>query len=385
MRFVKFTSLVLVFVALTFNHVAAEAPSPELLQLFPERIGVFKRVQLPNPADALKQQGFLNPSDPLPLAGETEYVAGNQRFLVEIVRFHQDAEAYSLLSVLAAQRRSNQSGIELKSNFGTFGFAAGDQVAFFKGLNFVRITRLNSSGSAASEALAKELSETLDKGEGEIPALIKHLPNSEQSAKTATFFPRFTNLQTLLPSQTVLTAIETNGDADAAFVDSGSGKVLVVEYNTPQLAKDNDERVVAKIRELWKLGQPAPTGYRRVGNYSVFVFDAPDDAAAKQLIDQVKYEQVVQWLGQNPYLFKEAERRYVETTLGVFVAVVKASGFALIGCLGLGGLIGALLFNRRRAQQRTREAFSDAGGMLRLNIDELTPQTDPARLLGPGQ
>jgi hypothetical protein len=64
---------------------------------------------------------------------------------------------------------------------------------------------------------------------------------------------------------------------------------------------------------------------------------------------------------------------------------VKASGVALVGCLGLGGLLGALLFTRRRAQQKAQEAFSDAGGMLRLNIDELTPQTDPARLLGPGQ
>ena len=51
----------------------------------------------------------------------------------------------------------------------------------------------------------------------------------------------------------------------------------------------------------------------------------------------------------------------------------------------LGGVLGALLFNRRRTQQSTHEAYSDAGGMLRLNIDELTPQTDPARLLGPGQ
>ena len=159
---------------------------------------------------------------------------------------------------------------------------------------------------------------------------------------------------------------------------------MVVEYHTPQLAKDNDELIIGKIHELWKLGQPAPIGYRRVGNYSVFVFDAPDEATAKQLIDQVKYEQVVQWLGDNPNILKEAERRYVETTLGVFIAVLKASGFALVACLGLGGLIGALLFSRRRSRQTALEAYSDAGGMLRLNIDEMTPQTDPARLLGPG-
>jgi hypothetical protein len=113
----------------------------------------------------------------------------------------------------------------------------------------------------------------------------------------------------------------------------------------------------------------------------VFVFEAPSEESAKALIDQVKYEQVVQWLGENPYILKEAQRRYVETTLGVFLAVVKASGVAALACFAVGGFLGALLFSRRRAQQRTVEAFSDAGGMLRLNIDELTPQTDASKLL----
>ena len=158
-------------------------------------------------------------------------------------------------------------------------------------------------------------------------------------------------------------------------------KFLIVEFNTPQLATDNDQRIIARIQELWKLGQPAPTAYRRVGNYSVFVFDAPDEQTAKQLIDQVKYEQVVQWLGENPNIYKEAEKQYINTTLGVLVAVVKASGYALVGCLGLGALIGGLLFTYRRAQQKSVTAFSDAGGMLRLNLDELTAETDPSRLL----
>src|SRR6185369_13264215 len=144
---------------------------------------------------------------------------------------------------------------------------------------------------------------------------------------------------------------------------------------TPQLATDNDQRIIAKIHELWNQGLPAPTAYRRVGNYSVMVFDAPDQKTANELIDQVKYEQVVQWLGENPNILKEAQRRYVDTTLGVFIAVLKASGFAAIGCLGAGGLIGALLFSRRRSQQKQVRAFSDAGGMLRLNLDELTPKS----------
>ena len=108
-----------------------------------------------------------------------------------------------------------------------------------------------------------------------------------------------------------------------------------------------------------------------------------DQAKANQLIDQVKYEQVVSWLGDNPNILKEAEKHYVRTTLGVLIAVLKASGFALIACFGTGALIGTLLFTRRRAQQQEVGAFSDAGGMLRLNLDEMTPQTNPARLLGP--
>jgi hypothetical protein len=155
---------------------------------------------------------------------------------------------------------------------------------------------------------------------------------------------------------------------------------LIVEFNTTQLAADDDKRIVARIQELWKLGQPAPTAYRKVGNYSVFVFDAPNDQTAKQLLDQVQYEQVVQWLGENPNIYKEAEKRYINTTLGVLVAVLKASGYALIACLALGALIGGLLFSYRRTQQKA-VTFSDAGGMLRLNLDELTAQTDPARLL----
>ena len=159
---------------------------------------------------------------------------------------------------------------------------------------------------------------------------------------------------------------------------------MIVEFNTPQLAGDNDRRIIEKIHELWNQGQPAPTAYRRVGNYSVFVFNAPNDQTANQLIDQVKYEQVVQWLGDNPNWLKDAQRRYTETTLGVFVSVVKASGVAAVLCFGIGGFFGALLFARRRAQQKRAEAYSDAGGMMRLNLDEIAAETNTGKLIGSG-
>ena len=217
--------------------------------------------------------------------------------------------------------------------------------------------------------------------EEDVRVLTKHLPPPEEAQKNAVYLNNFSDVNQLGLQQPVLSAVQSGGDADAALGIYGPSKVLIIEFHTPQLAADNDHRIIARIHELWNLGQPAPTAYRRVGNYSVLVFDAPDEQTAKQLIDQVKYEQVVQWLGDNPNILKEAEKRYVNTTLGVLVAVLKASGYAALLCLGIGGLIGGLLFSYRRAQQKQVTAFSDAGGMLRLNLDELSAETKASRLL----
>jgi len=336
----------------------------------PVTIGKFHQVSTPSAPQ--NSEGGPAPVD----AQVAEYAGSNGKVSVEIIRFRQDAQAYEHLS-LARNAVSNAEAVTI---LGTAGFATHDEIVFFKGAHFVRIKNLQGSPANLNE-LAQSLSDTLDKGEGDIPVLIKHLPEPEQAQKSAVYLNTFADLNRLPFRAAVLDAVQSGGNADAALAAYGPSKVLILEFNTPQLAKENDQRIIARIQELWKLGQPAPTAYRRVGNYSVFVFDAPDEQTAKQLIDQVKYEQVVQWLGDNPNILKEAQKRYVDTTLGVLVAVLKASGYALVLCLGMGGLIGGLLFTYRRSQQRDVTAFSDAGGMLRLNLDELTPETNPARLL----
>jgi hypothetical protein len=296
------------------------------------------------------------------------------RVLVDVVRFPQDAKAYEKLSLVAAAAKA-----QITRAYGTAGFQTENEIVFFRGAHLVTLRNIKAD-PASFVNLGQELTGGFEKGEGDIPVLIKHLPNAEEAQKNAVFLHSFRDLNTLGMQQGVFSAIDTQGNADAALATYGPSKLLIIEFNTPQLAKDNDERIIARVHELWKLGEPAPTAYRRVGNYSIMVFDAPDQQSANQLIDQVKYEQVVQWLGENPNILKQAQQEYVNTTLGVLVAVLKASGYALLACLGIGGLAGALLFTRRRAQQ-SEAAFSDAGGMLRLNLDELTPETNPARLL----
>ena len=372
-------------IVLLFSLIVAGADSAlsQAKQTPPVQSPKFKQSSRLVPVIALKNEGFLDPNGGLApeFANEAEYLGSNgMRVMVDFVQFRQEAEAYELLSKVAAAARKKDPGVAIQPSYGTAGFATNDQLAFFQGTWFIRVRNLKGR-NLDLKVLADDFAEGFEKGEGDVPVLIKHLPYPEEAQKNAVYLHSFSNLKPLGLQQPVLSAIESGGNADAALASYGPSKVLLVEFNTPQLATENDQRIIARIHELWKLGQPAPTAYRRVGNYSVFVFDAPDEQTAKQLIDQVKYEQVVQWLGDNPYIYKEAEERYINTTLGVLIAVVKASGYALIGCLGIGGLLGGLLFSYRRAQHKGVTAYSDAGGMLRLNLDELTPETNPSRLL----
>lgn len=370
-------SRVIVSLGLLLGLAASALGGPSAAQpggFVPATIGKFKLVRTILPKPENPDTGAV-PSD----RSRLEYTGSNGvRASVEIYRFQQESHAYELLSLISA--RSSNSKPEIVNGIGTAGFVTDKEIAFVKGVNFVWVKNLNGRPADLTE-LANTWSESFDKGDGDIPPLIKHLPNPEQAQKNAVYLNSFADLHRLPFQHAVFDSVQSGGNADAVLAMYGPSKVLIVEFNTPQLATENDKRIIARIQELWKLGQAAPTAYRRVGNYSVFVFDAPDEQTAKQLIDQVKYEQVVQWLGENPNILKEAQKRYVNTTLGVLVTVLKASGYALITCLGMGGLIGGLLFSYRRSQQKAATAYSDAGGMLRLNLDELTPEADPGRLL----
>ena len=291
-----------------------------------------------------------------------------------------------MLTLLArdARETGNAPNSKLGREVGTTSFVSPQRVAFFKGTNFVVVTADQTANSPNLVSFAKVLADGLEKGEGDIPILVKHLPQWESAQTDAVYLAGFRSLKQLVPNQPGLEAVTSEGDADAVRAMYGNAQFVLVEFNTPQLAGDNDRAITARIAELRSQGQAVPSAYRKVGNYSVFVFNAPSEQAAHELIDQVEYAQMVQWLGTNPYLLEKAQRDYYETTAGVLVSVVKASGLSLIGCLAVGGLMGALLFSRRRAQQRAAEAYSDAGGMLRLNLDQITPQHDPAKLLDPG-
>ena len=214
-----------------------------------------------------------------------------------------------------------------------------------------------------------------------VPVLIKHLPDWENSRNSATLITNANELRNALGARPVFDAVEFIAGTEAVTAQYPQGKLLIVEYSTPQASVDTDNKVKQIVGENGENQESAGVFYRRIGNYNVFLFDGSDEDEANELFDQIKYEKVVQWLGEDPTLLRRAERAIVQGTSDVIVSTATAIVFGLLFALLTGIVVGLLFFRSRNQKRSGMKAFSDAGGMVRLNLDELTPQILPERLL----
>jgi len=200
-----------------------------------------------------------------------------------------------------------------------------------------------------------------------IPVLIKHLPDWENVRNSAVFVDNAEDLNNALGARPVLELIHFAGGTEAVTAAYPAGKLLIVEYTNPQSSSEADAKIRQNLTE-----SAAPVVYRRIGNYNTFVFDAADEAAANSLLDEIKYQKTVQWLGEDPYLLQKLEKYFITTTRDIFISTV----LWIIGGLGIAmltGILAGFVFFRFREQKRaTRTAYSDAGGLTRLNLDGLS-------------
>lgn len=208
-------------------------------------------------------------------------------------------------------------------------------------------------------------------GDDGIPVIVKHLPNWESARARSTYTTKLEELQKAVPDAPALGVVPFGGGTEAVAADYGAaGRLVIVEFSTPQIAADADRAIVARVGELRAAQRSVPTLYQRKGNYSVFVFGATDEAAARALADEVHYEKDVRWLGRDPHAYERANRAWINMSASVLLNTIKAAGVAIAFCLAVGGVFGTLVFRRRRARLAAR--YSDAGGMMRLNLDENT-------------
>jgi hypothetical protein len=210
-----------------------------------------------------------------------------------------------------------------------------------------------------------------------LPVLVKHLPDWESKRQETIFATDQAGLKKALGSRPILDLIDFTGGTEAATASYPAGKLLIVEYTNPQASIDADQHFAQFLAQ----NPDDQTAYRRTGNYNIFVFDPADPAAASALIDEVKYEKNVQWLGEDPFLFKRLERNFVNTSADIFVSTVEWIALGIGITLLAGLIIGFIYFQFRERQRLTMKEFSDAGGMIRLNLDGLSHDFSADRML----
>ncbi len=211
-----------------------------------------------------------------------------------------------------------------------------------------------------------------------IPVIVKHLPSWEQVRTNAKLINNASDLKKNFPNNPLLDLVKFDGGTEGVTADYEQGKLLLIEFTNPQLSIESDETFKKFLTET---SQTQQVSYRRIGNYAAFVFNSPDEAAANELIDQIQYQKVVQWLGEDPYWYAKAERKYLNTTGDMLFSTVIAVVGGISGAVLLGGSFGFLIFYLRKQRRNNASAFSDAGGMTRLNLDELSDGI-PTKLLG---
>lgn len=382
-RLISVCSLLLLLFAIAAGQ---NSSSSEVVRLLPKTVGDF-RAQAARPLGSFPK-GIVPEDFGVRDAAEGTYISPKgEKLTVAFVRTKSQAGAYALLTEVSAQMRNGgHDEVTRPGNVGITGIATSNQVAFYKGRVFVSITgKPAENGESNLIAFAQGYAQTLEDAENTIPVLVKHLPDWETARDRSTFAVSLHALQDAVGNQGALDAISFDEGTEAVTANYDASRLVIVEFTTPQIAENNDARITERIKQLSETGQPVPSAYRRVGNYSVFVFNAPDEMAASQLIDNVKYEQRIQWLGDNPFAFEAAAQQHTQKAVSLILGIAKTIGFFVALCLGAGGVVGGIAYLHRRSQARAAaENYTDAGGMLRLNLDEMTPQTDQTRLLGSG-
>lgn len=319
---------------------------------------------------------------------------------VEVFEAQNPLGAYGLLSFATAASNAVTEAIGANSA------RLDGAVVFWRENYFVRVTAANGqvTSSAAYTPLARALAETIKPtGPPLLPSLIGNLPETALVAGSARYALGPESLNAFVARGREIFAFSgdaeavvaeyqqspdaaTQGHTDAATsstapsksasprprvpASSGSAapmppmKLVIVEYNTPQFAFDATARASDYVNSLPESEQGRII-VKREGNYLVEAVDFQNREMAQSLVDSVKYPYGVKWLhhpklpARDPFRMQKAAQMLV-SSFGLL-------GILILSVLGGGAIFGTTIFLKRRKQMR--EAFSDAGDMLRLNID----------------
>jgi hypothetical protein len=307
------------------------------------------------------------------------YSKGNGKATVEIFEMRYPSEAYGLFTFnrgsLSPNRREFYAGSYL--------------VSIDSGLND---QKLDSS-------LIEILKKTPPNYSGNLPLLPSHLPEQHKIAGSEKYLVGPAALAQLKGFSELKEIVKFDGGVEIVTADykngDGAMSLMIVEYHTPQSAADG-LRNATKYLDSLSQDEKGNRITKRVGNYLVHAINVKDATEAGNIIGQIKYEYKVYWEGKKfsdiPVEFRPPDPVAIEEankTLMIMVRSFYWVGALMSGSILLGLLAGGTFFFWRRYRRRKLgldDLFSDAGGSIRLNLDDylLEPGQPPIKRIGDG-
>ena len=247
-----------------------------------------------------------------------------------------------------------------------------DGLLFWEDRFVVRVSAFPTTATRVSEAVAKliqpasEITPPVVLGvlpaNGRIESSMKYVRGP---AALSTFYERAPQMF-IFPGEAegVVAEYAVANGASTDKENLSRPQVIVIEYHLPQFATDGMAHLTSYVEALPPEEQQKIV-FRREGNFAVVASGFPEREAAERLISEIKYPYEVKWL-RDP--FRQTDDAFHgEKAAQMLLSTFGIIGLMLGGVLFFGSIFGATVFFRRRRAQQT--VFSDAGGMLRLNLD----------------
>ncbi len=281
------------------------------------------------------------------------------------------------------------------------------KVIFWQGIRFVQIEAKKAGSNIQTMIkLAEGVSEkilALDKKTmvdadielaKKLPSVIRNLPEGSLKLRTARYVLGPEALANILGRDVTQYDFYPNMGTEIAYArfeqDTGKMSFLIIEHHTPQQS-------IAAFKKITDYRNSLPEAeknkivLKREGNYIIEADDFASAEMAKKLVEGVQYSYVVKWLNEdtpvdNGRTIASEAIKTGKILTSVFGLIGVGLVFAVIGGVGLGFLV----FYFRRRDKLVVESYSDAGGMMRLNLDGISvrilPKTEQNKnLIGDGK
>ena len=121
-----------------------------------------------------------------------------------------------------------------------------------------------------------------------VAVLIKHLPDWQSVRPRVKFTNNLGDIAATLGERPALAGVEFVPGTEAVIAPYDAGRLLLIEYPSPQASVDTDTRV----SQYLATSGDSSVAYRRIGNYNAFVFDVTDTVGANAATgtDQIREE-----------------------------------------------------------------------------------------------